>query len=687
MAEGFQLNSGVGRRMGRELPQGDTRQLPALGVPTSVPFVQPARPDTDVQPNAGALRLARTLGGINFGALATSFAYGNAQQRRKQEEAASDAAQAETARILAETGQDFEALVAAGKIPLHKSPAGQLGQSIAVANAATMKLRQALSKRDPNAANFYSDTEFMTPFYESVKGLRPEAVVKYFIEPVQQLAEDDDRRIARNQEVQFQQKTLQSTVETLQGALSMGDDISKALSSSLNTLKIGGQATPENVKVIMTSLAPAMLDSARDPSTGEINMAKITSALNRLSKTRVQYTGGRQEFSLDGNGAGVAGLYYDAFSALETAVYSSVYKQNQAWHEQLEVKEKLGKSTFVQKIAENPESYTTASAIVDGVGIGLSAEDSLKIFKAVAGSPGVTTGSDEQEAKFENDWTAYFRKLSVNQLEDLRTEVFSPSNPMSDTEKAIQGKLIEKELSSRRAASGGVDSYFATSKGTSAIATAFEARENEIIHLGGVKSNNLTFNSWLQSKYGQQAPVVKKQIVAAVTPAIMRAAARHPRYAELQSAVAAAATDPSLAGTVEPIQNTIINDVLTQGGENLGKQLYSAMSSRDPITAIQKLEIDFGQTRNPQAQPAPPRPSTRRRSTSVKPAASPLKQAAVARKSADKPGNQFYGMFRQQLLKSKPELTDKQVRHIFSALTPAELNRLYQAAGGSHGTR
>lgn len=405
MVDGFGINSGVKPNAGRENPEG-VSALPsaALPVPTNVPFVQPANSSTNPAPSQSALSLAQTLGGIDFGALVRNATGQSAAKRKLREEQDQAAGQTEAAMILSQTGADYDTLIRSGRIPASASPAFKLGAGIAAAQAELGHLRKAVLQRaqdNPNAPVFTEDAEFMNQFYGRLGGVRNEAVVKYFLEPVQALAEDDTKRYIAGRDNEAKAKLTGDVVGAFEQAIGAGDAIPGALNNAINVLKISNHKNPTTMAALIKSAGPQIVEASRDEN-GRVNLAKAGRMLMEIGQTKVTSDGDRK-LSL---------MYTDDYDALSSYVYGSVNRAAQADTAQDEARQDEAQESYLKYLRENFSGIDAGTAMEKGVELGLDAKTAVELYKSWDSAAGNKSQAEISETREKASWRSTYDTMT-----------------------------------------------------------------------------------------------------------------------------------------------------------------------------------------------------------------------------------------------------------------------------------
>lgn len=578
------FNTGVPKQQARINPEGIEAPIQAAGVSQSVPFVQPVNTAQMIDPNqTGAMRLARQLGNINFGALANSFGANQGAKKALREEQERSTGLAETAKLLAETGSDLETLVRTGRIPASKSPNFQLGMSQAAAGDTLNDLRLAIKERrmaNPEAVPFDQDTQFMSRFYQKLGGVRNEAVVKQFYEPMQALIADDQTNLLKVQDEKQTTEYMNQVVGGFEKSIRLGDPLAASLNNAVNTMKASGRKNSASMAVLINSAGDAILDSSKGAD-GKIDSVRVGRLLEELGSTAI----------FADNDRILAKSYHKEYVALSNEIFNRIHIQSQAYNEQQTAKQIEGSETYANWLIDaskkNPDGSLTLPTVSASVSkareLGLDPDRASKIYKAWDGTGGNVNAVDESDEKFKASQTQilsemnavqrqeYVRSMALRGLTAKRyiqlTEV-AKSVHTSDPKSAIR----PQEITTIRDAMAGQIPYMFQTAGSTYSAQLYAAA-----HSNG------------RSGIGAD---LQKAVTDRVTNLAMDWARQQPDFQLYEAAKLAVDGQP---GAPAQQMQHLMNQFVQQNGKALGTALKKALTSPNPVGAINSLKLETQQ--------------------------------------------------------------------------------------------
>lgn len=678
MSDGTSMAAGVPQGASRINPDGSPVEgSPALPVPTNVPLVVPANNGTKYEPNSGALELARTLGNINFGALANQFQQRASLKKQANDEAEQAKGQAETALILSRTGQDYDTLVKAGKIPLYKSPSAQLGSGIAAAQNTFAQLREAAMKRgidNPNAVPFIEDSDFMSQFYGKLNGVRNEAVVKYFMEPAQQLAADDTKRQEAAYNSQFKMKILSDTTEAFTSGIRMGDEPGPALNNALNKLKLSNSLTPESAKSLISSAGGEILSAATDKSTGQINLATVSRMVSALGDTKLSVFAGNK----------LGTVFPDQLKELRSYVYGTATQTAQAQNEQYTAQQNAASLQFTQYVLgaskqSGDGTYvlpTNTDMVKKAISLGLDVSKVPTLTAPWASMSGNMSHSEESLLSFKADQIHILDNMTPAQRENY----YNSLPDMMDKGKLQPGELdvllkLKSQYDQKEAASP------ITSVGMSRLTSTLADRMHILWDGNGYSHviNGSTF--WKPTE-------VPKKVAQRLSGMAVTWAEKSPLWGQYLAAKQNDTTDPESSNRV---LDQIADQFLLSNKDALRSGITKAVvrnANPDPVRDLNSIRLGEPQptTQAPQAAPKPSTPKVKAAPQEAPHIPTVTKQAAKARTEVTNPSSGFYGWVSTNLRAKYPMYTTAQVQLIIKNLKPSTIQRLQQKYESEHAT-
>ncbi len=680
--------SSNGTSMGAGVPQNATRinpdgtpveGSPALPVPTNVPLVVPANDGTKYEPNNGALELARTLGNINFGALANQFQQRAALKQQAVNEAEQAKGQADTALILSRTGQDYDTLVKAGKIPLYKSPSAQLGSGIAAAQNVFTQLREAAMKRgidNPNAVPFMEDSDFMGQFYSKLSGVRNEAVVKYFLEPAQQLAADDVKRQETAYNAQFKMKLQGDVTDAFTSGIRMGDDIGPAFNNALNKLKLSNSLTPETAKSLISSAGSEILSAVTDPNTGRINTAAASRMISSFGDSKLAVFAGNK----------LRTVFPDQFKELSSYVYGTATQTAQAQNEQYTAQQNDAKLQFTQWMinaaTKNSDGSLTLPTNVAKINkaneLGMDASAIPTLSSPWENMSGNMSHSEESKISF----TAAAMQVLNNQTPAERQQYFNslPSRLQSGEINAAEFQELIKlksQYDQKEAASP------ISSAGVSRLTNTLADRMHILWDGDGYSHtiNGSTF--WKPTD-------VPKKVAQRLSGMAVTWAEKSPLWGQYLAAKQNDVNDPESSNRV---LDQIVDQFLLSNKDALRDGITKAVVRNvnpDPVGDLNRIRLGAPEMQQvapqPTARPAAPKSQAAAPQSQATHIPTVVKTAAKARTDALDPTSPFYGWVSTNLRAKYPMSTTAQIQLIIKNLKPSTIQQLQQKYQSEHAT-
>lgn len=682
--DGFGINSGVASNGGRENPTG-VRTIPSadLQPPTNVPLVMPANDTTKVEPSMSALSLAQALGNINFGALGRGFAQDSAARKKLADEQETAKGTADTAMLLSQTGSDYETLVRSGRIPSSASPAFQLGSSIAAAQSELGRLRKEVMMRaqaNPNAPVFTDDPDFMNQFYGRLGGVRDEAVVKYFLEPMRELAADDTKRYVKAADDTAKSQLTSDVVGAFEDSIQLGDAVGPALNNAINKLKLSNHKTPETTSQLIAAAGPKIVESAKDEN-GKVDLAKAGQLLDQIGSTKVTADGDRR----------LSFMYTDDFDKLSSYVYGTVNRAAAAEKVQYEAAQHDAQTKYIFWLDKNFSNVSPGEAVRAGVNMGLDAKTATDLFGTWGSKPGNKSQEEITQTKAQADWTSAYDSMTPSDRKnerDFLNQAYHQGMVQAD-EYVNRMKLLNaadhKDTTS--APIGPSDRAKISSTLYNQLSSVFGSpREMQAALLGAAGRYGLS---------GSQTDAVRKKVADRLGDTAMSWIMKQPGFADYSSAVENIATDQAAPGQ---IMTQLTESFLQTNHEQLRNLVTKALASPNPDAALSSLKMGttsrvYTNHSKPVAIPRPV-PTKRQAGPGLGNIHKLEREASVVHDShetaramgnildAQSPIYQWYAM---DVKSRNPKLTDTEVMQRVRALPPNAIRSLQKLYNKEHG--
>lgn len=676
--DGFQINSGVRPGAGRENPEGVSMPADAsLSVPNNVPLVVPANDSIHMEPNSGALSLARSLGNIDFGAISRRLELQRENKRKLREEADRAAGQAQAAQLLSATGSDLETLVRAGKIPASATPSFKLGASIAAAQSELMNLRKAINERNaanPNAPVFTDDPEFMQKFYQRLNGVRNEAVVKYFLEPMQALAADDAKRFAGSMDKENRNKFSGDAINAFTKSLELGDPLSGAFNNAVNVLKLGNQKTPEAMKALIESAGPQIIESSRKED-GSVDLAKAGRMLQEFGATKI---------TAEGDGR-LSMRYTEAYEALSRYVYGAVNRAASAEKAQNDANQLKAQDAYIDYLMDNFSQTSIEEQVRHGVKLGLDALTALNLSKGWNAAPGVKSQSELQTEKMDADIRFAYGDLTPDEqrkeLEFINWQYKNGSiTPGEYTKRAKILKEVMKEVD--RAPIGGADRSRIKDTIYNQMPMVFGSQRSMQAALMGATQ-----------RYGipaTQTDAIRHKVADKLTDVAMSWIMSQPSFSTYKEALNNVSVDQGAPGR---IIGRLAEQFLTANAPALSTLVPRALASANPDSALGTLRLTTPPANatkpvHKRVVPAPARPA--RPPAKVRPTTAPdiTRDVRIVNKATSdimNPKSPIFQWYASYVRMKRPRLTDDQIKQRLIMLGPNGIKQLQVLFNKEHG--
>lgn len=680
--DGFGVNSGVASNGGRENPTG-VRAVPSadLQLPTNVPLVMPANDTTKVEPSMSALSLAQALGNINFGALGRTLTQDAAARKKLADEQETAKGTADTAMLLSQTGSDYETLVRSGRIPSSASPAFQLGSSIAASQSELGRLRKEVMLRaqaNPNAPVFTDDPDFMNQFYGRLSGVRDEAVVKYFLEPMRELAADDTKRYAKAADDTAKSQLTSDVVGAFEDSIQLGDAVGPALNNAINKLKLSNHKTPETTSQLIAAAGPKIVESAKDEN-GKVDLAKAGQLLDQIGSTKVTADGDRR----------LSFMYTDDFDKLSSYVYGTVNRAAAAEKVQYEAAQHDAQTKYIFWLDKNFSNVSPGEAVRAGVGMGLDAKTATELFGTWGSKPGNKSQEEITQTKAQADWTSAYDSMTPSDRKSERDFLNQAYH---------QGMVPPDEYVNRMKLLNAADHKDTTSApisrdDRSVISSTLYGQMGSIFGTSRLMNQALFSATTGYRLEGSQTDVVRRKVADRLADVAMSWIIKQPGYTDYRNAV----DDPANAkASPHQIIGQLTTSFLQTNLDQLQPLVTKALSSPNPDAALLSLKLkSTSRVYTNHSKPvATPRPVPTKRQPGLGNIHKLEREASVVHDShetaramgnildAQSPIYQWYAM---DVKSRNPKLTDTEVMQRVRALPPNAIRSLQKLYNKEHG--